>query len=125
MAIIGDFAFLAGKPNIELASYKPAWCTQTFMIMVPQNEHWESLITQYYGGKSKIVSRYAMKKEPHIFDKEQLEKAAGSLPKQYVLSLIDERLYQMCKTEGWSADLVSQFSSYEKYHELGLGGCSL
>ena len=27
----------------------------------------------------------------------------------------------MCKSEMWSADLVSQFSSYEKYHELGIG----
>ncbi|MDO4311561.1 MAG: GNAT family N-acetyltransferase [Eubacteriales bacterium] len=121
MAIIGDFTFFAGKPNIELVSYKPVWCTQTFMIMVPQNEHWESLITQFYGEKAKIVSRYAIKKEPHIFNKEKLEKAVASLPEQYVLSMIDERLYQMCKTEVWSADLVSQFSSYEKYHELGIG----
>lgn len=122
MAIIGDFTFFAGKPNIELVSYKPVWCTQTsFMIMVPQNEHWKSLITQFYGEKAKIVSRYAIKKEPHIFDKEKLEKAVVSLPEQYTLSMIDERLYQMCKTESWSADLVSQFPSYEKYHELGIG----
>lgn len=121
MAMIGDFTFFAGKPNIELVSYKPVWCTQTFMIMVPQNEHWKSLITQFYGEKAKIVSRYAIKKEPHIFDKEKLEKAVASLPKQYTLSMIDEKLYQMCKTEVWSADLVSQFSNYEKYHELGIG----
>lgn len=121
MAIIGDFTFFAGKPNIELVSYKPVWRTQNFMIMVPQNEHWESLITQFYREKAKIVSRYAIKKEPHIFDKEKLEKAVAYLPEQYVISMIDERLYQMCKTEAWSADLVSQFSSYEKYHELGLG----
>ena len=122
MAIIGDFTFFAGKPNIELVSYKPVWCTQTsFMIMVPQNEHRKSLITQFYGEKAKIVSRYAIKKEPHIFDKEKLEKAVVSLPEQYTLSMIDERLYQMCKTESWSADLVSHFPSYEKYHELGIG----
>lgn len=121
MAIIGDFTFFAGKPNMELVSYKPVWCTQTFMIMVPQNEPWKSLITQFHGEKAKIVSRYAIKKEPHIFDKEKLEKAVASLPKQYTFSMIDEQLYQMCKTESWSADLVSQFSNYEKYHELGIG----
>lgn len=121
MAIIGDFTFFAGKPNIELVSHKPAWCTQSFMIMVPQNEYWKSLITQFYGKKANIVSRYAIKKEPHIFDKEKLETAVASLPKQYTLSLIDKRLYQMCKAESWSSDFVSQFSSYEKYHELGVG----
>lgn len=121
MAIIGDFTFFAGKPSIELISYKPVLCTQNFMIMVPQNDYWKSLITQFYGEKAKIVSRYAIKKEPHIFDKEKLEKAVASLPKQYTLSMIDDRLYQMCKSEIWSADLVSQFSNYEKYHELGIG----
>ncbi len=121
MAVIGDFTFFAGKPSIELVSYKPVWCTQNFMIMVPQNEHWKSIITQFYGEKAKIVSRYAIKKESHIFDKKKLEKAITSLPEQYTLSMIDERLYQMCKTETWSADLVSQFSGYEKYHELGIG----
>lgn len=121
MAIIGDFAFFAGKPGIELVSYKPAWCAQSFLIMVPQNELWQTTITQFYGTKAKIVSRYAIKKGPHIFDKEKLERAIASLPEQYSLSMIDERLYQMCKAESWSADLVSQFPTYESYRELGLG----
>lgn len=121
MARLGDFAFLAGKPNQELVTYKPAWCTQRFMIMVPQNEHWQTMITQIYRERAKIVSRYAIKKEPYIFDKEKLEKAITSLPEQYTLSMIDERLYQMCKAEPWSADLVSQFADYEAYRKLGIG----
>ncbi len=121
MAIIGDFTFFAGKPNMELISYKPDWCTQNFMIMVPQNRHWQNAIVQFYGEKAKIVSRYAIKKEPDVFDQEKLEKAAASLPLQYNLSMIDERLYQLCKTEAWSADLVSQFPDYENYHKLGIG----
>ena len=28
MAVLGDFTFFAGKPNAELASYKPGWCTR-------------------------------------------------------------------------------------------------
>lgn len=121
MAMIGDFTFFAGKPSIEFVSYKPVWCTQNFMIMVPQNEHWVNIITQFYGQKAKIVSRYALKKEPHIFDKGKLEKAVASLPEPYTLSLIDEQLYQLCKAEAWSADLVSQFPSYDHYRELGIG----
>ena len=49
MAIIGDFTFFAGKPNIELVSYKPDWCTQSFMIMIPQNESWKNAIIDFYG----------------------------------------------------------------------------
>jgi len=121
MAIIGDFTFFAGKPNIELVSNKPDWCTQNFMIMIPQNEYWKKTIIDFYGKRATIISRYAIKKEPHIFDKKKLEKAVASLPEQYTLSMIDERLYQMCKSQAWSADFVSQFSCYEKYHELGVG----
>mgnify|MGYP002512374499 CR=1 FL=1 len=121
MAIIGDFTFFAGKPNIELVSYRPDWCTQNFMIMVPQNEFWKNAIINYYGKRATTISRYAIKKEPHIFDKDKLEKAVASLPKQYTLSMIDERLYQMCKAEVWSADLVSQFPTYEHYCKFGIG----
>lgn len=121
MAIIGDFTFFAGKPNMELVSYKPDWCTQSFMIMIPQNEFWKNAILDFYGKRATVISRYAIKKEPHIFDKKKLEKAAASLPKEYTLSMIDERLYQMCKAEVWSADLVSQFPNYENYRKFGIG----
>ena len=91
------------------------------MIMVPQNEDWQNAIISFYGSKAKIVSRYAIMKEPHIFDKVKLEKAISSLPKEYELHMIDEPLYEMCKTEEWSVDLVSQFPNYDTYHKLGLG----
>lgn len=121
MAIIGDFIFFAGKPNLELVSYKPNWCTQNYMIMVPQDIYWGNMITHFYGDKAHIISRYATKKEPHIFNKEKLEKIVSSLPEPYRLSMIDEHIYQMCKTEAWCADFVSQFPTYEIYHELGIG----
>lgn len=121
MAIIGDFIFFAGKPHIELVSYKPGWCTKSFMIMVPQNEAWKEAIIDFYGKKATVISRYAIKKEPHIFDKKKLEEAVASLPEQYTLSMIDEQLYQHCKAETWSADLVSQFPDYESYRKLGIG----
>lgn len=121
MAVIGDFTFFAGKPNTELISYKPGWCTQNFMIMVPQNEQWQNMIIHFYGEKANVVSRYAIKKEPHIFDKEKLEKITASLPAQYTLSIIDKTLYHMCKAETWSADLVSQFSDYDYFRNLGIG----
>ncbi len=120
-AVIGDFTFFAGEPDPELISYKPAGCTQNFMIMVPQNSLWERAITQVYGSKSKVVSRYALKKEPHVFNKKSLENAVASLSKQYHLSMIDEHIYSLCKRERWSADLVSQFSTYPQYEKLGLG----
>ena len=82
MAMIGDFAFFAGKPNIELVSYKPGWCTQSFMIMVPENELWKNTIIDFYKKKATVISRYAIKKEPYIFDKKKLEKANAKRAKK-------------------------------------------
>lgn len=121
MSLLGDFAFFAGVPNAELVSYKPDWCTQDFIIMVPQSEEWKQTIIEFYGDRANIVSRYAIKKEPNIFDKQKLETIVSSLPKEYDLRMIDEPLYQMCRSEAWSADLVSQFPSYQDYCRLGLG----
>lgn len=121
MAMIGYFIFFAGKPNMELVSYKPDWCTQNFIIMIPQNESWKNTIIDCYGKKATVISRYAIKKEPDIFDKKHLEKAIASLAKEYTLSMIDEQYYQMCRAETWSADLVSRFPDYESYHKFGIG----
>ena len=72
MALLGDFCFLAGKPDGELALYKPEDCKQDFIIMVPGEEGWEEVIRECYGAKARKVTRYAMKKEPSIFRKDEL-----------------------------------------------------
>ena len=125
MAILGDFAFFAGQPSVEMVSYKPDWCKQDFMIMVPQNEEWKDTILQYYQDKAKVVSRYTIKKEPAIFDRTKLEKAVASLQSGYEIRMIDEQLFQKCKAQAWSHDLVSQFPTYDDYRKLGLGAVIL
>ncbi len=60
MAMIGDFTFFAGKPNIELVSYKPDWCIQNFMIMIPQNESWKNKIIDIYENKLKFFKTYVL-----------------------------------------------------------------
>lgn len=140
MCILGDFSFFAGKPNKELAAFKPEWCKQDFIIMVPQNESWAQLIEECYGGKAKKVTRYAIKKEPGIFNREKLEKAASSLPAEYSMKLIDEELYHLCKKDAegflenhtcsqpdgtdpyeWCRDWVAQYPDYDSFRRLGLG----
>ena len=121
MAVLGDFTFFAGEADLALVSYKPASCANNFMIMVPQNQAWLQLSTAYYSDRAKIVSRYATKKDPSVFDAAKLQKAAASLSGEYELRTIDEPLFHMCRSSAWSADLVSQFSDYEHYRNMGLG----
>ena len=115
MAILGDFAFYIGNPSEDLLKFKPESCKQDFIIMVPQNDKWASLIEKCYGKNAKKVTRYAIKKEKDIFDKEKLQKAVSELPEGYELKLMGEEEYMLCKKDIWSKDLVSQFSDFNSY----------
>lgn len=121
MAILGDFAFYAGNPSEELVKFKPESCKQDFIIMVPQNAKWADLIENCYGDKARKGTRYAIKKEPDIFDVEKLKQAAASLSSGYELKVMEEAEYNVCRESGWANDLVSQYKDYNTYKNLGLG----
>lgn len=125
MAILGDFCFFAGKPKERIVSYKPEWCKQSFIIMTAREKGWHDLIEKTYGANAKKVTRYAIRKEPDVFDKDRLLRIAGSHDKRYTLKMIDEALYYACKNEDWSRDLVSVYGDYEEYKKLGIGVVAL
>jgi len=121
MAILGDFCFFAGLPNEELVLYKSEGCMQHFMIMVPQNDSWAELITDNYKDKANKVTRYSIKKEKDIFQKQKLQSIVGSLSPEYSIKMIDKDIFHLCQANHWSKDLVSQYTDYEIYKKLGIG----
>ena len=56
-----------------------------------------------------------------MFDENRLMQIAAALPEGCQLSLIDEHAYQLCRSETWCSDLVSQFPDYDSFRRLGLG----
>ncbi|HHX11905.1 MAG TPA: GNAT family N-acetyltransferase [Clostridiales bacterium] len=125
MAILADFSFLTGQPNEELVLYKPEGHDSDFIIMVAQNTQWEELIVKCYGAKAKKITRYAIKKDPNVFDREKLQDAVRSLSPEYSLKMIDEDIFNLCKESDWSRDFVSQYKDYEMYRKMGLGAVIL
>ena len=121
MALLGVFSFYAGKPSEELIRFKPESFKGDFIIMVPRNDEWGSLIEKCYGQKAKKVTRYAIKKEKDVFDRDKLRQAVMKLPQGYELKLIEADEYAKCLENMWSYDLVSQFKDYDTYKKLGLG----
>lgn len=121
MAVLGDFCFLAGKPDCTMFKKLPEYKKQGFIILVPQDEMWAELIEAYYGSRAKQVIRYAFKKDGDVFDRDRLLNLSRSLPEEYSLQMINRELFDQCKRESWSRDLVSQFSDYETYRKLGIG----
>lgn len=128
MALLADFCFFAGKPDAEIVRY---WGIQwgqkasAGIIMVPQNREWGEWIEKCYGKKAKKITRYAIKKEPDIFDKQKLQEAVDSMPAGYRLRMIDEKLYDQCRKISWCRDWVSQYPNHEMYRRLGLGVVAL
>lgn len=121
MAILGDFAFYAGKPCRELLLFRPGHSRQDFLIKVPQNAAWAECIETCHGIHAKKVSRYAFKKEKDVFDKTKLWQAVSQLAQGYTLRLLSQEEYRLCRENRWAADLVSQFPDYSAYQKLGLG----
>lgn len=121
MALLGDFCFLAGIPNEELLLCIPRESKKDSVIMVPQDTMWANLITDTFTDRAKKVTRYAIKKEMNVFDKEKLERVVSSLSQEYSLQMINSEMYHLCRLNEWSIDLVSQFNNYEMFQELGIG----
>lgn len=115
MAIVGCFAFVAGKPDRELVLGKP----EGFVIMVPQNEAWAALIEECWPDARRFT-RYAIRKDTR-FDTAALQRIAGSLPAGYELKPIDAGLHDLCLQDPVTADFVSPFGSRDRYLELGRG----
>ncbi len=123
--IIGDFCFFAGVPDLELVQNIPLFFEPDYILMVPQNVEWGVLIEQEYEDSFNKFMRYAIKKEPEVFDRCKLTAYIENLPSDYILKMIDEELFYKCRSEQWSQDLCSQFSSYAQYKNNGLGAVIL
>ncbi|MBQ2277784.1 MAG: GNAT family N-acetyltransferase [Clostridia bacterium] len=118
-AVIADFTFFAGVPNDELIRFKPDGSAQTYMLMVPQSEAWCERIEACRAAKR--ISRYAIKKEPDVFDREKLRKIAENIPEGCRLRPIDEEIYRYARETGWCRDWVGAYPDYETYRRLGFG----
>ncbi|MFR2214912.1 MAG: GNAT family N-acetyltransferase [Ruminococcus sp.] len=125
VVMLGDFCFLSGKPESEIISGALTNSASEEVILVPQNDDWAQMIVECYGEKAEKAIRYAIKKEPGIFDLKQLQKVAQSLPGEYEMRLIDQELFEICRDTQWSKDLTANYESYSQYKEYGLGVCIL
>lgn len=121
MAMLGDFCFFAGRASRELVRFKPEECERDFMIMVPPNEAWAGCIEACFGEKAKKVTRYAIKKEAHVWDLKRLCSIVAGLPEEYESKLLDEAVFAYARENHWASDWVSQFPDYESFRDKGLG----
>lgn len=119
--ITGDFCFFAGVPSSEFVKNIPEYFTSQWLLMIPQNDQWAKLIEQEYKTNSERFMRYAIKKEPNIFDREKLNSYINKLSYKYSIKKIDEEIYNKLPKEQWSQYFCSQFPTYNDFQKYGLG----
>lgn len=120
-AVIGDFIFLAGRPDAALLARACAHAAQRERLLVPREAAWQGEILRRCGGRAAPITRYATRRDPHAFDPARLARFAAALPDGFRLVPIDDALYRLCRSEQWSADLVGQFPDAARYRAQGLG----
>lgn len=115
----GDFCFLAGEPDRALLARAAG------PILAPRTPDWHPLIEAYFGPRAIPETRYAIKKEPGIFDRRRLEALAAALPAGYELRLIDEAMVPVLLAQAWSRDFCVAFDSPADCCRRGVGVAAL
>lgn len=119
MLTIGDFCFFGGQPTESLIKQAAAF------ILVPQNQNWAQKIESVWQEKVTKGTRYAIQKEPDIFNLEKLSQYAHSLDGDYSIQLFNEEIYNAALAESWSKDLCSLFENYQDFKNRGIGVAAL
>ena len=101
-AVLGDFCFLAGKPEERLIAWDYG---RQYLLLAPPDAAWRELIKKVLGDRAREHTRYAIKKEGDCFDPGRLRTLAETLPAGITLSRIHGELYGKCLKEEWSRDL--------------------
>ncbi|HHV08970.1 MAG TPA: GNAT family N-acetyltransferase [Clostridiales bacterium] len=119
--IAADFCYLLGDAKhpdeieqilAENAHYK---------VIIPCNTQWITYLNDYLSEKVHCYKRYAIKREPNVFNKSDLEQLIQKIDPIYTIKQIDEDIYKEVLSIDWAADGCCFFKSYRDYNENGLG----
>lgn len=124
LIIVGSFSFLAGNPDSksaeEMVSFIDSRFTEGFNIRCVA-AGFEEVVKKIYSGRYSVYSRFATKRSFEHMDFKALEDKVNSLPKEYRLVPLDNKLYEFCKKTDWASNFVASFESPEDWEKKGLG----
>ena len=119
LCAVGDFCFLAGLPSRTLTARAER------PILVPRTADWEPVIRAVWGARAAPFLRYAIRKEPDVFDRGWLTDCAAALPEGVVLSPIRAGHVPLLMSQPWSRDLCGNFQDRADFARRGLGVLAL
>ncbi|MFA9381483.1 MAG: GNAT family N-acetyltransferase [Acetanaerobacterium sp.] len=125
MLLVANFCFLAGEvhsPNAPLlvGSLPPKGYTADDLYVVAQDDAWTALLLANHPTAAR-VSRYAIKHDGDVFDRQMLRAITGALPSDFCLKRFDEHLYHEALRSDWSCDMCAHFENAADYLKRGRG----
>lgn len=119
--IAADFCYLMGvvKHHDEIEEVLEE--NARHKIIIPCGTHWDAYLKECMSEKVRCYSRYAIKHEPNVFDKNNLEQLIKNIDPVYEIKQIDEDIYKEVLDIDWAADGCCFYRSYEDFKENGLG----
>ena len=122
--VSGDFSYLLGIPPkgaVALDLKSQIYRSASRAFIYPEDGRWEQWLQEEFDGQLRMVTRYALKKDEHHFDREGLKGYLNGVPQGIRIRRIDERLYHLAMKEEWSRDLCSNFEDFKHFQACGFG----
>lgn len=119
---VGDFSFVAGEPNILLAKNIKFSSNNRGSLIIDPDDKWRELFIKCYG-EERIHAHYRQSflNRTNIFDITKLNYYASTLPKNFYIKPIDEKLYNEVLTRKWSEDFCINFDTFQDFKNFGVG----
>ena len=122
IALVADFCYLLGclKESINTALIKELLNNCRSKVIIADDISWISFIEKNYQNSFRRFNRYAIKKEPNIFIREQLNDYIWAV-EPYEVVRIDESLYYKSLEDNFMADFCCYFSDLQDFLMNGIG----
>lgn len=121
IVIAADFCYLLGEGKDPGEIEQVLLENARHKIIIPCGTQWDAYLKECMSEKVRCYSRYAIKREPNTFDKNNLEQLIKNIDPVYEIKQIDEKIYKEVLNIDWAADGCCFYRSYEDFKENGLG----
>lgn len=123
MIVVADFCYLLGCTDDVSNRVAIKELLQQFkrQIIVSYSNYGVSVIEEYFPNNHKKFSRYAIKKEPGVFQRDKLKNFIKAVEPKFHIEKIDKSNYNMVLKDDFMADCCSFYSSLEEFSKNGIG----
>jgi hypothetical protein len=123
VVIVADFCFLLGctEDMSDEVAIRELLDQFKRKIIIPYNNYGAFVIEKYFPNNHKKYSRYAIKKESDVFQRDKLNNFIEAVEPDFRIEKIDESNYNKVLEDEFMADCCSNYSSLEEFLKHGIG----